>query len=297
VGCRCVRSVAMLAVLMSGTTLQAQRVIVDTPDRGAVFGEPFELSVLRAWPRDHDPQPFDPAELAPLELREIEVSMVASGAELIERRRFEAVVFEAGEIVFAPYELRTRDPGGREHVAEFAVDALMVRSSLPEPPGGIEWPGDVRELQKARIWPLVVAALALLGLSGLGLLRKLRPAVAPPVVPVGPTAAELARQEIDALELPGSDRERLEAYYLALAVVVRRFAKRRLGVRAFVFTSEELIAVVPVGGDPLQQCLFACDLVKFAAARPEQAADAEARARALAFVDANERTAGPEAVS
>ena len=76
---------------------------------------------------------------------------------------------------------------------------------------------------------------------------------------------------------------------------MRRFAMRRLGVRAFMHTSEELIAVVPVGGAPLRQCLFACDLVKFAASRPEQPADRDARARALAFVDANDGANSPEA--
>lgn len=279
-------ALAALTLLGLAAATRAQpAVAVALPDGGVTFGAPFELWIERSWPRDHAPQPFDALSLLPLEADELGAELVEDGGRLVETRRFLASCWRVGEVELGPFVLRTRDGAGREHVARQETARLTVRSSLPEPPGPVEWPGDVRELRGDAPWllTLLLAGVVTAALGGLAFRRRRLPAAAAP--PPGPTAADLARAEIEALAAPDGRVEEIERFYVALAGIVRRYAEREFGIRALVRTSEELVAGVPRGGDPLRDCLQRCDLVKFAADAPGARQNAEARDRALRFVD------------
>ncbi|MCA8953377.1 MAG: hypothetical protein KDE27_27945 [Planctomycetes bacterium] len=290
----------IVSALASGGTLAAQSAVsgepavgvrVELPPDAVEFGREFELAIERSWPVGHAALPFDPLALLPLAAVELGADARQVGERLIETRRFRATAWQVGELALGPFVLKTRDPDGGEHAADSGELQLRVRSALPEPPGELEWPGDVRDRPRPTSWLLPVAvALAALLLGG-GVWRwRVRRALPAAEAP-GPTPAELARTELAALALP-DQAAAIEGYYVALAEIVRRFAERRYALRAFVHTSEELVAVVPIGGDPLADCLFACDLVKFAVVRPASAAHTAAKTEALAFVDAADDARG-----
>ncbi len=254
------------------------------------FGTDFELVIERSWPRSHRPQPFDPLRLLPLSTAELETRVSPAGDRLVELRRYRAAMWRVGEFELGPFDLRTKAADGQLWRSGSAPIRLTVRSVLPEPAGPIEWPGDVRDRARAATWPWWVGLAFLAVTVGIGYRRWRRSRPMPvPEAPPAPSPTELAHAELRALEAPAeeADAAAVERFYIALAEIVRRYATRAFGVDAVVHTTPELVAVVPRGGDPLRECLFACDLVKFAADRPVAAAHEKARARARSFVDAD----------
>ncbi|MCR9247837.1 MAG: hypothetical protein NXI31_22645 [bacterium] len=261
----------------------AMAIRVSVPGRVA-FGTPFELVVERSWPPTHAAQPFDPLGLLPLGLEEVEAGAVIDEERLVETRRYRATAWQVGELELGPFTVRARLAAQPELMAEAPKVRLVVESVLADPPGEIEWPGDVRDRRAGSALPVILAlAVVLLG-AGIAFQRRRsrRAAAAEPAV-VEPSSAEIAERELLALALPRSEAA-IEEFYIELAEIVRRHATREFGIAAVVRTSEELVAVVPVDGDPLRDCLFACDLVKFAVDRPATAAHERARQRALEFV-------------
>lgn len=253
------------------------------------FGTDFELVIERSWPRSHRPQPFDPLRLLPLSTAELETRVTPAGDRLVELRRYRAAMWRVGDFELGPFELRTKDADGQQWRSGSAPTPLTVRSVLPEPAGPIEWPGDVRDRARAATWPWMVGLGLVAVTVGIGYRRWRRTRPMPvPEGPPDPSPAELALAEIAALGVPGrgADAANVEAFYFDLAAIVRRFATRAYGIDAIVHTTPELVAVVPRGGDPLHECLFACDLVKFAAERPGMVGHAAAREDARAFVSA-----------
>jgi hypothetical protein len=208
-----------------------------------------------------------------------------------------------GELSIPSFTVRCEDrrATGRDGDAaasfEIVTDPLRVRvtsllgeaepslDDVPAPlaPLGVEVPGD----PLPRYVPYVALGVVALAL-GMLLLRRRDKAVPEPV-PLTP--AERARLEFESL-LRDDPLARLEysAFYSELTLIVRRYIERTTGVRAGEQTTEEFLremrshAAFDQGArERLSQFLVACDLVKFAAARPQRDEVEEAFRRAQEF--------------
>lgn len=281
VGCVMVALFAIGAVVRAQAVTPSIDVAFELPPHGVSFGEPFAVTVQRTWTGGGELEPFDAKALAPLSvLLEEAVSLPAptpsTGAE---RRRYGARAYVVGEVRIPAIEFRH---GGK--VATCTPAPLAVRSVLPEPPGDIEWPGDAREWPRSGSWHWWLAALLAALFGGVWWWRRPAPAAVEPERVREPPAHEVALAQLGALALPGQHDAAVDAFYVALAEIVRSHTQRRFSVPAPVRTSLEIIAAVRIGVAPLQRCLVACDLVKFGAFRPAREQHAVALQQAEAFV-------------
>jgi hypothetical protein len=112
------------------------------------------------------------------------------------------------------------------------------------------------------------------------------------VVPPQP-AHLVALAELDRLQQAElGDEERLEAFYIRLSAILRRYLGWRFGLRALMQTTEEFVAGLP-GAErvlapyqPLLGTLLASfDLVKFARYRPQRSEVEEALRRVREFIE------------
>jgi hypothetical protein len=149
--------------------------------------------------------------------------------------------------------------------------------SLPQP----TWP--------LELWALLGAVAAAIAAAVLFWRRRGRRAVA-----VSPQPAHLvALAELDRLQQAElGDQERLEAFYVRLSAILRRYLGWRFGLRALMQTTEELVAGLP-GAEralapyrPILGSLLASfDLVKFARHRPQRSDMEEALRRVRDFIE------------
>ena len=272
--------VAALCTICGGIPAQSIEVAFELPPQGVSFGEPFMVTVERLWALT-EPEPFDDKALAPLSVQlEDVVQLGGSGhpwTPIKERRRYRARAYVVGEVRIPPIQFRHRDV-----VATCTPTPFVVRSVLPEPPGDIEWPGDIREWPQRDRWHWWLAVLLAALLAGVWWWRRPVPAAVEPQRILGPPVHELALAQLRALTPPPGAA--VGAFYAALAEIVRVHTQRRFSLPAHVRTSHEIIAAVRLGTAPLQRCLLACDLVKFGAFQPAQEAHAVALQQAEAFV-------------
>jgi len=268
-------------VAIGGVRAQSIAVAFELPPHGVSFGEPFAVTVERSWTGGGELEPFDDKALAPLSVQlEEAVSLPAKSPSTVgERRRYRARAYVVGEVRIPAIEFRIR---GR--VATCTPAPFAVRSVLPEPPGDIEWPGDIREWPQSGRWHWWLAVLVAVLLGGVWWWRRPAPAAVEPVRVVAPPPHELTLAQLRALVLPDQHDAAVDAFYAALAEIVRGHTQRRFLLPAAVRTSQEIVAAVRLGTAPLQRCLLACDLVKFGAFRPAREAHAVALQQAESFV-------------
>lgn len=241
----------------------ASGVRLTLPVGGVVFGASFDL--LLELPAALS---FDAALLRPLVVEPFAAEEVVVAQQAVRRHRCHARCYALGDVVIAGV------PGA----------VLRVASSLPSPPGELEWPAPWSLPQAAPLWPWLLALAALLG-GGWAFQRRGRQRALPEQALVASVAAQPADLvgALRRLSLPG-EGERGEAFYMAIKAVLRRHCEQRFAVPAAVRTSEELRRAVPDPAAQLGPCLEACDAVLFAAQRPTAAAHRAARDAALAFV-------------
>jgi hypothetical protein len=259
---------ALPLVWLAASTLSAQapRLRAELPAGGLTFGQPFALELELPPPVAGAP-PFDERQLQPLVVELLAQQPTAAGGE---RRRYRARCLRSGEV--AVFDLR-----------------LQVRSSLPEPPGELEWPGSMRALPVAasRWWWLAGAGLVLVPVA----LRWRRPRPAPSTPPTPAPAADHAAL-LAALPLPGDGDP--VPFHQQLKQLLRDHCEANLGVRAGAATSEELGRALQQP-PALLQALVVADGVLFAARRPAAAEHAAARAAAVQFVQRTTTTAATAA--
>ncbi|MBK7948221.1 MAG: hypothetical protein IPK00_05670 [Deltaproteobacteria bacterium] len=107
------------------------------------------------------------------------------------------------------------------------------------------------------------------------------------------SAYEIARSELDALLAKGRpEAEALDAFYVALSLIVRRYLENRFALRSPELTTEEFLN--EMGRSPdlarshqqlLRDFLVQADLVKFAGHRPEAAIVDQSIAAAERFLE------------
>lgn len=247
----------LLALVLLGASLAAQAVTMPDEVR---FGAAFAVVV-------ESPGRFEPASLAPLVVEVLEREPNGAG----ERVRLRARCYELGEVTLPVQPPRT----------------LAVRTSLPDPPGELEWPANGYELGGAPpsrwlIMGLTAMAIVFAYASWRWLARRFAPAAEVEAdVVVGFDAAAALR----ALEVGDGDAE---SFFLRLKAIVRQHCADRFGLPADVRTSEELLVALPRLRERLSPCLSDCDLALFGPLPPVDEARERSRTSALAFVHATE---------
>lgn len=223
-------------------------------------------------------------------------SSSAGGVTLL-RRYYDLEPEGVGDLTVPPLAVAVRDrQGGEDAVHEIRTDPvpITVTSVVPvdadytepkdiAPPMSLPQPG----------WPIEVWALLGIGAGAIAAAvllwrRRGRRAVA-----VRPLPAHLvALAELDRLEQAElGDEARLDAFYVRLSAILRRYLGWRFGLRALMQTTEEFVAALPAsesGLAPYRPVLAALlanfDLVKFARHRPERQDMAAAIAWVREFV-------------
>jgi hypothetical protein len=194
-----------------------------------------------------------------------------------------------GELTLPAFTVRARDGSIAASTEPLVV---KVTSVLGDRGGAIEAPSDL--LAPAPRWPYyagaATAAALLLGLAWRRWPRRAGPRPADAVqLPAHVEALRaLARLE----HAPRTTPAQIEAFYVDLSQVLRVYLERRFGLRAPERTTEEFLRELDAGDQlardhrgALQQFLQRCDLVKFAAQVPDEAAHRSTFQLALAFVE------------
>jgi hypothetical protein len=221
----------------------------------------------------------------------------ATGGVVQLRRSFELEPEGVGELTLPPLVVPLQDrQGGDAGVAEIRTDpvTVTVASVVPE---GVDYtePKDIAPpLSLPRPgWPVeawlglgAVAAAIALGLFAWRRRRSRAPALAPQPAHV------LALAELDHLEQAAGGDERVEAFYVRLSAILRRYLGWRFGLRALMQTTDEFVAALPGAEGALAPyrpvlatVLADFDLVKFARFRPGRGDREEALRWVRQFVE------------
>ena len=242
--------------LIAQQPVAAANVAVAEPAHAVVFGESFAIRIAHAGE-------LQAAQLLPLVVESLVRSPANDGSWQCRAR-----CYELGEVVLSV------TPPVR----------LTVRSSLPEPAGEMEWPGDGWRLSPPPgSWWLRYGLLALAGLFVVAWWRFFRR------VEVPVTRALLVKEPPwDALsalrELSPNDPEH-DTYYQQVKALVRRHCAVRFHLPAEMRTSEELLALLPRAAATLQPCLSSCDGVLFGGGQRTAATAQFVQQHAVAFIE------------
>ena len=193
-------------------------------------------------------------------------------------------------------------PGQDGRMRELLTDELgfEVESVLPEgaiadelrPPRAL-----LEELQGPwlqRYWPWLIVALAILAAAAGGIVYWLRHAAERARL----TAYDRALERLDRLRRQGlPDASHLDAWYVELSDIVRRYIEARFGLRAPELTTEEFLLeaqrsadLSATHGELLSAFLARCDRVKFARYSPAADESQEALQVARRFLDETRHT-------
>ena len=269
-------AIAALLLVAAAAPATAQSVVLQrgSPAGALRVGAPFELEVLARWPAGEAPLELDGKQLAPLHVDAI----AREAVDGVITWRATVRSYVAGELVLAPVVLQFPRAGGAKPVASAPL-TLAIASSLPQPAGELEWPGDVRERSRGfGPWPWL--GFAVVALCTMAWWRR-RSAPLPAVVAVPATPEDLAAR-LRELPLP-ADRAALVPFCQRVKALLRQHVQAQHRVAADVATSEELVRLPRIGA-ALQPCLQVVDRVLFGAAEPASAVLQELRDAAVRCV-------------
>ena len=204
-----------------------------------------------------------------------------SGRQRIPRLRIEYVDERQGQ-----------DPRTRELLTEEL--GFEVASVLPDGPIGEDLRPPRPSLEALRgpwqrWWPWLAVGLALLAGAALGVVYWLRHAAERARI----TAYDRALSRLDRLRRAGlPDASHLDAWYVELSDIVRRYIEARFGLRAPELTTEEFLLqarrsadLSKAHGELLSAFLERCDRVKFARYSPAADESQDALQLARRFLD------------
>lgn len=304
-------AIASLAVAAPVDALQAipgARATLDVDATEVTVGDRLNATLMvehRAdqtvmWPDSLDLSPFEVLAFSPSPPR-IDGDRAVSTASIV------LAVFELGELDIPPVELGLSDASGGVGVVRsdpFAIGVVSV---------GLDEGQDIRDVKGPRaiardwllLWPWLLLVGAVSGLAYWLARRRLARGPAPAPVPVVSPAAphEVAYAALDRLAASTMlERGEVKAFHIEVSQILRTYFEDRFGVDALEMTTREVLVELETAGiDPAVRgdshtFLRACDLVKFAKRRPDEAESRALIQVARGVVDATVPIELPEEV-
>lgn len=273
---------AVVALVTSASSVLGQSTIRTGVDATVVtVGDRITLTVevdhaATAQVRLADSIAAEPFEV--LRARALPIETTPAGV----RSTFEITLsaFELGELEIPPIPLRVVASDGSEEVLEtdrYGIEVVSV---------GADESGDIRGIRGPLGIPLStwvigfwVLAPLLIAAALYYLVRRLRPrgeeTARPALGPIPRPPHEVALEALAHLEASSLLRSgRVKEYHIAASDILRTYVEERFRVEALEMTTREVLdGLSEVGADAsfrvgLRTFLEACDLVKFARARP-----------------------------
>jgi hypothetical protein len=223
----------------------------------------------------------DSIAVAPFEVTGLRTLPVETTAEGM-RSTFEVTVtaFELGELEIPPVPIEVVGSGGAVEVLEtdrYGIEVVSV---------GVDETGDIREIRGplgipvsswvVALWvlvPLLAAVLLYLLVRRLG--SRGEEVARPALGHLRPPPHEVALEALAELEASALlERGQVKEYHIAASDILRTYVEERFRVEALEMTTREVLdSLAAAGADAsfrvgLRTFLEACDLVKFAKARP-----------------------------
>lgn len=195
---------------------------------------------------------------------------------------------ELGELTIPPFEVSSG-----EITATTAALSLTVTSVLEGAGEALEEPAPLFEPRTPTwVWWSLGAGVVGIAVLAFWLRRRgTRPRTDPETVALPPHVTAL-RALARLRSAPRQTEAEVESFYVAVSQVLRTYLEGRFGLRAPERTTEEFLPEVEQSGvldahqrAHLRQFLEQCDLVKFAAARPDPAVHESTFAFAETFVE------------
>lgn len=212
------------------------------------------------------------------------------------QREYALTVTSAGDLTIPALTVEVQDGASRQSLQTdpltIVVSTLLPANADPSAPKDIAPPVSVaRQGLSPGVWLVAAGLLALLlGAGGWWYWRR-RPARRTPLLQRPAHLLALAAlEQLQRQEL--IEQARIEAFYVRLSTIARRYIELRFGLRAPEQTTEEFLnAVLRTDGllvahrDLLRTFLQHCDLVKFARHQPTPHDMEEAFESAKVFIE------------
>ena len=201
--------------------------------RGSIeFGKPFELDVIRRWPKEATPEPWRDAALSPLIVKAQSLSRSDRDGQAVENRRFSAWTFRRGAVALQPEFGLAVAEGEEPRRVTAELCTILIDSSLPaDDAGTVEAPA-APALQIIPVRRVLLRLLLLAAAAGAvtWLIRaSVRLVRARALVPPGPRAELLTRVEDLARVAADTRAEQRAAAVTATGIL--RAAERLLAER------------------------------------------------------------------
>lgn len=263
---------------------QAPRVTIEPDTTEIHVGDPLALRLTVEHPADLAVRWPDSLSLGSFEALALEVSpsdVSADGARTA--AVLHVTAFELGELEIPSFALELTDGG--DGTATVSTDPVVIGVTTV----GLDEGGDIREVKGPRpiarnwllLWPWFLLAAALAGAGyWWGRRRRRSPGGvdARPPVPARPPH-EIALEALDRLEAsPLLERGEIKPYHVEVSRIIRAYVEGRYRIWALEMITPDVISSLGHAGvDPgvrtaFERFLDACDLVKFAKWRPDDAA-------------------------
>lgn len=211
-------------------------------------------------------------------------------------------VREPGKVTIPSFSAKAKDGTVSATTPEIELD---VTTLLAAQPPEIEAPSALLALPFPWGRTAVIAILALLLLAfGIWYVRRRRTAPPPPATVAVPPHIKALRELQRLRATARREAAEIDAFYVATSDVLRRYLEERFGLHAPERTTEEFLLEVEAGGPlsvaqcrELRRFLDQCDLVKFAAQRPEESVHQATLSAAERLVQETRADRAPEGVT
>ncbi len=219
------------------------RLLIECDVDEVELGAPFDLTVVRSWSDDLEPESWSDSQLAPLVLVTLDSSRTERDGRFEERLRFRAHAFERQSLEIAASFRAFPRAGGEAQTAVAPPFRLRTRSALATPDAGeVELPRAPFPAPIPWLAWISRAGAVLAGALALGLIFRWR------ATRRGADGAPLVEPQVRAVERWGvlqqwtpKSADEAEAWTLEANDLIRSLLEARFEVPALEWTAEQLL--------------------------------------------------------